>query len=276
MNFKKIYHECLGNCIFFDNGFVEVGIPLEYGIRIGHFSLVGKNNVFFEQPADMQDLTTEHGWRVRGGHRLWLAPESEKVYYPDNDPIGYQLLENGVELFQREDPWLHVQKTVTLCFADDYKVEVHHRIKNMSEDVIEASLWAVTSVVGGGVQYIDFQNREGGMDHWHRISMWDYTNLGDKRAKYFADGIKLTHMPVKEKYKIGVGHPYGAVRYEMEDVTFIKDFTVLPDEKYPDGNVSYETFLCRHMVEMESLSPIQKIKPGDWAEHSETWELRQR
>lgn len=276
MNLKKIYHDCLGTCIFLDNGFVEVGIPLEYGIRIGHFSLVGKQNIFFEQPADMQELTTEKGWRVRGGHRLWLAPESEKVYYPDNEPISYQLLENGVELSQREDPWLHIQKTVTLCFIDDYKVEVHHRVKNMSQEVIEASLWAVTSVVGGGVQYIDFQSREGGMDPWHRISMWDYTDLGDKRAKYFADGIQLTHMPVKEKYKIGVGHPYGAVRYEMEDVTFIKDFTVLLDEKYPDGNVSYETFLCRHMVEMESLSPLQKIKPGDWAEHSETWELRPR
>lgn len=51
-------------------------------------------------------------------------------------------------------------------------------------------------------------------------------------------------------------------------------FPIELGSEYPDGNVSYEPFLCKHMVEIESLSSCMGILPGECVEHREIWELR--
>ena len=272
MNTSIKNHAIYGKCIFADNGVIEVGIPLDFGLRVGHFSFVGEKNVFFEQPNDMEKFTTDKGWRIRGGHRLWIAPESPLTYCPDNEPISYTVSDDTVTLVQKEDPWLHIIKTFTLKF-DGARLEIVHRIENLSEDELECSLWAISVMAAGGTEYIDLERRDGGMDHWHRISTWDYTSLGDPRATYTRDEIKIRHLPVDERYKIGVGHPFGPVRYENDGVVFKKYFAVEKDKIYPDANVSYETFFSQYMVEMESLSPLGKIGKGERMEHSEVWEL---
>ena len=125
----------------------------------------------------------------------------------------------------------------------------------------------------GGVEYIPLHHRDGGYDPLHCISMWDYTSLGDKRANYKRDSITLTHTPSGEKYKIGVGHPAGAISYKNKGVSFEKSFEIYPEKEYPDGNVSFETFMCDHMVEIESLSPYVTLREGKEAEHREIWTL---
>lgn len=280
MNWEIRDHSLFGKSLFLDNGTIEVGIPLEYGLRISHFSFCGEQNVFFEQPKEMTDLTTEKGWKVRGGHRLWLAPESEKVYFPDNEPISYLFLKDDseqrkdqIEIVQKEDPWLKVRKSMRISFVGDREVEVTNRVENTGEEELYCSLWAIQAMAPGGTEEIPFALRDGGMDHWHRVSMWDYTSLGDPRVEYRRDGITLTHQPLEEKYKIGVGHPIGPVTYKNQGVTFVKKFVVESERLYPDGDVSFETFMCKHMVEIESLSPMKRVAPGEYMEYRERWEL---
>lgn len=272
-------HSNFGKSLFADNGTIQVGIPLEYGLRIGHFSLCGGENMFFEQPKDMVELATADGWRVRGGHRLWLAPEGKHDYYPDNDPISYEILENGIRIEQKEDPWLHVKKSITLTFGSDNGEDKHcltvlHRIVNTGTEKFRMSVWPITSNAPGGIEHIPLKRYDGGASHRHRFSTWFYTNLGDARAKYTQDEITLTYMPVEEKYKLGVGHPLGRAWYEKDGVTFVLNFPVEEDKEYPDGNVSYETYLSKYTVEMESLSPLTEVLPGESVEHKEVWELR--
>ena len=224
----------------------------------------------------MTDLTTPEGWRVRGGHRMWLAPESEKVYFPDNDPISYEIKRESVILTQAEDPWLHVRKSMRITFLDGAVVEVVNRVENTGDGPLRCSVWAISAMAPGGIEDIAFALRDGGMDHWHRISMWDYTSLGDSRAEYRRDGIQLTHRPMEQKYKIGVGHPSGPVHYANKGVTFVKKFAIETEKEYPDANVSFETFLCKHMVEIESLSPLGNVAPGEIMEHKEIWCLQKQ
>lgn len=272
-------HPYFGRSLFADNGTIEVGIPLEYGLRIGHFSFCGDKNVFFEQPKDMVDLTTPEGWRVHCGHRLWLAPESESVYYPDNEPISYEIREQGIWICQKEDPWLQVKKSMYLSFGreetkDEHCLTVLHKVVNTGNETIKVALWAVTAMAAGGVEHIPLKRYDGGMDPKQRICAWYHTDLGDVRAKYAKDEITLTHMPLDEQFKIGIGHPDGRVWYENDGVTFVLNFPVETGKEYPDGNVSYESFMCKHMVELESLSPYAEILPGESMEYQEVWELR--
>ena len=111
------------------------------------------------------------------------------------------------------------------------------------------------------------------MNHWHRISWWDHTCLGDERATYEKEQITLRHLPIDKRYKIGVGHPAGPVRYENKGGAFEKQYDLVSNGVYPDGDVSFETFFCRHMAEVESVSPLYTLAPGAQAEHRETWKL---
>lgn len=272
MNHTIKNHPVHGQMLFVDNGVIEVGVPLEFGLRIGHFSFCGEKNVFYEHPNDMTVFTTPEGWRIRGGHRLWLAPESEKVYCPDNNPISYRFEGESLVLTQQVDPALQVIKEFTLTF-DGSKLRVDHCVTNVGEQPLECSLWAISVVAPGGTETINFERRDGGMDHWHRVSMWDYTSLGDPRVTYTRDQIVIRHQPLEEKYKIGVGHPYGPVRYENGNTVFVKHFQVHSDRLYPDANVSFETFCSKYMMEIESLSPLGTILPGGDMTHTEVWEL---
>ena len=273
MKWKIQNHPYFGESLYATNGIVEIIVPLSYGIRIGHFSLCGEKNVFFEQPRDMTDLTTPQGWRVQGGHRLWIAPEGDEIYCPDNDPISYAVEGETIVLTQSEDPWLKVKKQMRITFGDDASLQVTHRIENTDEKDRTCSLWAVSAMAPGGVQQIPLKTYDGGAMPRHWISMWSYTDLGDPRASYSREQIVLTHVPVAQKYKIGVDRPNGPVRYENEGVTFVKEFPVVQQETYPDKDVSYETFMCQHMVEMESLSPLMTIPAGEFGEHTEIWRL---
>lgn len=269
-------HTIHGKCLFADNGVIQVGIPLEFGLRIAHFSFLGGKNVFFEQPKEMEAFTTKDGWRIRGGHRLWLAPESEKNdYYPDNDPIQYRIDGDAIILTQPEDPWLHVVKEFTITFAAN-QLHIRHRIINTGTEPLECALWAISVMAPGGTETIPLQHRDGGAAHCNRISTWYYTDLGDPRVTYTRDQIVIRQQPLDHPYKVGVGHPRGPVCYQNGDTIFTLDYTVMPDNIYPDGNVSYETYCSNYMLEMETLSPLKTVMPGASLEHPETWSIKRK
>lgn len=273
MKSEEKKHPVFGKSLYADNGVVQIIIPLEYGIRIGHFSFMGEPNVFYVQPSDMKELTTEDGWRLHAGHRLWLAPEDVDVYSPDNFPISYEIQDEKIILTQDVDFRLGVEKSMEISFEEDACVHITHRIKNCNQQPITRSLWAITAVAPGGTEYIPLGHREGGFNHWHRISWWDHTCLGDRRAVYEKEGIKINHLPMDKRYKIGVAHPTGPVQYENNGIVFEKSYSFNCDAKYPDGDVSFETFFCYHMAEIESLSPLYTIAPNEYAEHKEMWKL---
>lgn len=268
MNTRIIQHENYGECLFADNGLLEIGIPLTFGIRIGHLSFVGEKNVFYEQP---KDVITE-GWNVYGGHRLWIAPECEADYVPDDAPIKFVIGDDSVEVVQKATAPLRVEKRIILRLDGD-RVHVTHKIRNRGFKPITCALWGVSSLAGGGIEHIDLHRREGGLNPLYRLSVWDHTSLGDPRVAFERDRITVTHLPIDGKVKIGIGHPIPSVRYTVGGCVFTKQYEVVEGGKYPDGGVSYETYTDSSMVEMESLSPLKTLLPLCSAEHREIWSL---
>ena len=266
-------HSIFGKMLFAENGDIKLGIPLDFGIRISYLSYKNSKNLFFEQPKDMTDLATEEGWRVYGGHRLWLAPESEKDYNPDNSPISYEVLDDKIILYQENDELLKVKKSIEISFADDSTVRVKNNLENTDNKTRTFSVWAVTSMDGGGTEYIPLKYGERSYSPLTNVSMWYYTVLGDERAEYTPELIKLTNRPYPTKYKIGVGHPNGTIKYVNHGVCFEKIFDIFKDKQYPDSNVSFETFMCDHMVEVETLSPLKEVAPNQTVSHTELWRL---
>ncbi|NLL56057.1 MAG: hypothetical protein GX242_02465 [Clostridiales bacterium] len=87
----------LGRVITLDNGNIEFSVSLDVGPRIISFKKLNGFNIMFQDKQDQinKDCSKVYGkgsmWHIYGGHRLWLSPENLSTYFPDNEPVCYEL-----------------------------------------------------------------------------------------------------------------------------------------------------------------------------------------
>jgi hypothetical protein len=265
-----------GKCLFVSNKVIEFAASLDFGIRILSFCLCGRQNVFYEQPAGADYLCTKEGWRVYGGHRLAFAPESEKTYWPDNTPVQYQMLQDGVRFDQKIDGYLNIEKSLELCFTDNpQELSVKHFVRNAGNCIISGAPWAITAVGPRGRLFIPFPPScdivSPAPDRF--ISLWNSTSLTDKRLYFKKEGLSIRHLPLDDYFKIGLRCKKSPVVYEIGKQIFCKTFEFYDGAVYPDNNVNLEIFSGKYMMELESLGPTGTIKPGEGAVHKELWNL---
>jgi hypothetical protein len=55
----------------------------------------------------------------------------------------------------------------------------------------------------------------------------------------------------------------------------VKRFDVVLNAAYPDMNSNTEIYMAGGFIEVETLAPLQKVQPGETAEHAERWFLFQ-
>lgn len=54
---------------------------------------------------------------------------------------------------------------------------------------------------------------------------------------------------------------------------FIKKQDYAAEAQYPDYNCNAEYFTMPGFLEMETLSPLKRVAPGEYLENCETWSL---
>ncbi len=275
-SFRNYKH--FGDCLWLEHGTWEMGIPLSFGLRILFFARVGQENVFFEQPADADYLTTPEGWRIYGGTRLWFAPESEHpLYQPEGQPISYAWVNGTLVLTQNEDTTLHLVKQIEISEAEDESsVAIRYRVTNTGSDPLAGAPWAVSVMRGGGVFTAPFAAETNEIsDKPERIlSLWNTTSLGDERLTFTDHAVAIRQKPLDAYFKLGFYSAAMTGSYTLPEQTFTKEFPVSKEEMYPDGGVNLEIFCCRWMLEFETLAPMSILLPGESAEHTERWTVR--
>ena len=90
------------------NGEVELVVTGDIGPRVIRYDFVGGQNLFKEFASQI-GKSGEPEWQSRGGHRLWVAPESPLIspitYAPDNFPVDIKIKGDTIiatPLLQRE------------------------------------------------------------------------------------------------------------------------------------------------------------------------------
>jgi hypothetical protein len=257
---------------------VEFTASLDFGIRILRFCLCGGQNLFYEQDAEADYLCTPEGWRVYGGHRLALAPESDKTYWPDNEKVHHKILRNGIRLDQSEDQYLHIKKSITMEFTQNlHELSLTHTVHNTGTDAVSGAPWAITAIAPPGTLLVPFSPPLGNSLSAapnRFISLWNNTSLADKRLSFTDDGIMIRHIPVDDYFKIGLRSAGSSVQYQSEGrPIFSKTFSADNALTYPDNNSNFEVFACKYMMEIETLGPLSTIQPGEKRIHRETWTI---
>lgn len=263
-----------GKVLMLTTDYAEVGVALEFGIRVVHLSCPGMENLFYEQDPDLSDgNATPQGWKLYGGHRIWLAPESDQSYYPDNDPVSYTVDGNSVLVEQKTDPWTGMKKLLKINFWDD-SITLENIFINDTDAVVEGASWSINSLDGGGAAKIDFVGSDPGDCTPRRvISLWADTTVQDPRLRFTRDSLTATHMPIADYLKLGLYCNPGKAVFENKGQRFTLTFGAGGIENHTDNGCNFELFMAKEFMELEILGVKRTLQPGEAASHTETWVL---
>lgn len=276
---RKVTRLNLPNCYLLSDRVAEVVITTDVGPRVLHYGLVGGENVLGECAAG-EKVSTEWGeFRPYGGHRLWTAPEAmPRSYAPDNDQIAFEAEgEHAIRLVPPADERAGVQKEIRVALDGTGGVTLRHRITNLNAWRVEMSAWALTIMRGGGVAIIP-QEPYGAHPQYllpsRTLALWPYTDMSDPRLQF---GRKLILVKSDERahspQKIGVANKLGWAAYLSGELLFVKRFDYTEGVSYPDSGCNTEVFTAASFIELESLSPLKYLEPGEAIEHIEHWQL---
>lgn len=265
------------------NGVIELVATLDVGPRIIRFNFVGEDNILFEDEhdkinrssPDMKVYGEDSTWHIYGGHRLWTSPEiSPRTYYPDNLPIQFAKMKNGVRLIPPQQDWANLQLEIDIKIKGDNEVELKHIVTNKGAWDIQLAPWAITVLADGGVEVVPMPKRQPELLPNRVIGLWPYSDMADKRVTWGTDYIMLRPDPkVKGKFKFGINNEEGYAIYFINGNMFVKQFEAVVEGNYPDGGLNYETYTKDDMIEMETLGELKTLSPGDSTTLTEVWRL---
>ena len=253
----------------------ELGIALDFGIRIVHASCPNMENLLYRQPDDLSDGYYEpNGWRLYGGHRMWTAPEGPLSTTPDNLPVHWQNEADGILIWEDPNPVTGFQKFLKLICLSDGTLRLIHSFKNISEKPVTCASWGITSFAPGGSAQVDFSyDTSPSCNPRRSISLWGSTSLQDPRLRFDATILYATFAAIPDFCKVGIYSYKGIATYENKNQHLTISFPTGKIENLPDCGSNFELFLCQHFIELETLGELTTLMPGDTASHWEEWKF---
>jgi len=274
---EKVSYGGWPNCYRLSNGETELIVTTDVGPRVMRYGFVGGQNLFVEI-ADQMGKSGEPWWAMRGGHRLWAAPEVKPdTYALDNGPVKATIGEGSIALLQPVEPETGLQKEIVVAYESAGGVTVTHRLTNRGTNGRRLAPWALSQMATGGSAIVAFPPRGGHSEQLlptHPLVMWAYTNFADKRWKFTNKFLVLRqdrsdHSP----QKTGLFNVDTRAAYLLGTDLFIKRCQAQLDAVYPDYHCSFEIFTNGDFLELETLGPLVDLTPGATAEHIERWSL---
>jgi hypothetical protein len=254
-------------------GGTELIAVTEIGPRIVSLRLPGQPNILLEAS---KDNFVRGDWRIWGGHRFWVSPETESTYEPDNQ-AGTVKVEAGKLVLTGAVEKSGLQKTLEIgVTAGGDGFVVRHRLRNTGSLLVSGGIWALTCVTPPGPVVIPWGE---GSPTWttQMVRYWrcwgGHESSVESRQWQPRNGCFVVK-PSGELGKVGMYSDRGIMCQMRQDCTFIKTYPLpTPGQNYPDGGCNLEVFTCPAFIELETLGPIHTLLPGIDYEHTEVWRL---
>lgn len=273
---KKSYGGWKNN-IRLSNGRIELIVTQDIGPRVIRLGFKGKKNLFCEF-RDQLGKKGEKDWQIRGGHRLWIAPEVKPMTYDlDNGPVDIRPIRDGIKTVEKTGKLSGCRKVMKITMSKKKnEVTVVHELTNMGRRKIRLAPWALTVMAPGGMAIVPMPEK---ISHTKQLlhnqewSIWGYTDFADGRWTIGSRYLFFRQDRRKGPAKLGVAHREGWVGYVLGPYLFVKKFERIEGACYPDGGVNFETFSNEDFLEVETLGPLVDLFPGRTVRHTEKWLL---
>jgi hypothetical protein len=260
-----------------DNGHVRVDVLAGAGPRIVRLIAAGSSeNLLAEMPEKSWE-TPNGTFYIRGGHRLWHAPESfPRTYQPDNDGVTVELTPAGAQISRPAEPATGIAKRLTIALTPGRAaLSVRHELRNDGAWPVELAPWAITQLRSGGTVIMPLGGpaAASALLPDRRIVLWPYTELGDPRIQLHNDYLLVEVRPGLPPAKIGIFGRAGWGAYQLGSTLLVKRYTPQPGRPHPDDGCNLECYFDQANVELETLAPLELLQPGATSVHVEEWQL---
>jgi len=249
---------------------VELIVVTEIGPRVLCFRHIDGENILFEDTTGW----TSGDFKLYGGHRFTVAPETTDTYEPDNAPCavisGEQSLRISSPVGRHK-----IQRTLEIrpC-AQCGGFELRHILRNVGDVLWHGAAWALTAVRPEGAIIVPWGS---GTEQWriNKINYW--ASIGDFERCVNSSLWRMTRdavvvEPNGEKSKIGIYSDRGFMVLSLKESIFVKHYDFpLPESLYPDNGCNVEIYTCHDFAELETLGTMQTVYPGKESVHIECW-----
>ena len=275
MKIEKVAFGGWKNCIQIDNGTIQIIVTTDVGPRVVSCGFKGKENLFFNNPAEM-GTSGGKDYVGYGGHRLWAAPElAKRTYYNDNFPVEVKELKDGVILTSAVETTTGLQKSMEIHMDEkEPRVVVRNIIQNKGLWPIKFAPWALSVMAAGGVAVLPVAPRDftpGLLLPSHCIAIWPYTKMTDPRFTWGDDYILLRQQMGANPTKIAVMNEEGWAACVFPHTTFIKLFTRNAAAEYVDFGTNLQSWTNKECLELETLGEFKTLDLDETTVHEETW-----
>ena len=276
MNIEKTSYKGWTEAYRITLGEAEMIVVTEIGPRILSLTLAGGENLLFEDPDTLGKGKGDAAWHLYGGHRLWIGPEREETYAPDNTPCDVEVAGDSLMVTAAIDPITKLECSLRISAHCDRFV-VDHIVKNTGEFLQQGAIWALTCVAPNGL--VAFPWGRPGPWCTKKIVFWQkWSDHGSQvtSSQWQPEDDLFVIEPTGEEGKVGTANYEGWMSLVRDDCTFIKKFRHIEGAPYPDDNCSMETYTCKKFIEMETLSPMTTFYPLETCTHREQWLLSKK
>lgn len=262
-------------CLKLDNGAVSIWLITSAGPRIIGFSLPDGDNVLAVLPDFTLPTAENQVYRLRGGHRLWHAPEDRvRTYVPDDQPPVIEEIENGVRATQPVESLTGIEKHMCVTLPDERpRAVIEHRLTNHGIWPVELAPWAITQLKPGGLGILPQPTTDTGLLPNRRLALWPYTNMRSPHI-HWGDRFIFIEAGLEDgALKIGWANTVGWLAYAVDHTLFVKEASYQEDAEYFDYGSSSECYCGPAFIELETLGPRVVLQPGESTTHREVWSL---
>lgn len=279
MVFETVEFQGIPDCIHLANEEVELIVSTGFGPRILRYAYIGKANLFhlFSKELGHRNISF---WQNYGGHRLWHAPEVyPRTYAPDNDPVPYEWRDDCLYLYPKREKETGLRKEISISMdKEGTGVQIDHYLINEGPWPVEVSAWCLSVMEEGGELFVpqeDFKPHPDCLAPARPLVLWPFNDMSDPRFSWGSSYIRMRQdNDYQTKLKFGVQNSKGWAAYRLDDQLFIKRFPWEEGACYPDMGCNAEFFTMPGFLEIESLSPLQKLEPQKKIWHREEWKLK--
>lgn len=237
----------------FNAGNTEMVIGISIGPRILSLRRNGGENLLY---ADHTGFKVGE-WKMYGGHRFTIAPETAASYYPDNEAC--EVFATGAGLLvrapQRPDG-IRLSMEITASAAAGFNIR--HILENNGASLWCGALWGITCVPRAAK--VLARCTAPTVNYWPGTAPENWKLAADCMAP----------LPGEHRGKTGWHEEAGWLAAIQPPGTLI---ICNKDHNTGTVNNNLEIFVCKDYVELETLGPQQTIAPGCSAAHLQQWHL---
>ena len=263
-----------------ESGRIRLMVTTSVGPRVLGLLTPDDVNHFAELPEMTLDCPGSGVIHLRGGSRLWAAPEDPRVTYrPDDDPVGVEELDDGVRLTTRPDPVSETSRETEIRVIGPERFSFDYRVVNRAERPQRLAAWAITMMRPLGRGFLPVLTKEfdeGGFQGQRNIVLWAYSRNDDPRNVVHDHALEVRSSVLADRvldvpFKVGTSMRRGWCAHYRDGLLLVKYATHDEAREYADMGASGQIYSHGDFTELETLGPLTDLEPGDAAEHHEEW-----